>query len=69
MTLLRRLAEAHDLLRTSDWQYHADTVLAACERIESDAKRLRRAKLRIARLQQALAAECKARDQSELGDK
>jgi hypothetical protein len=60
--LLRRLAEAHALLVASNRHYHANAVQAAIERIENDAKHLRRAKLRITELQKALDAECKTRD-------
>jgi septal ring factor EnvC (AmiA/AmiB activator) len=63
--LLRRLAEAHALLIASNRHYHANAVQAAIERIENDAKNLRRAHLRIESLKKALDAESKIRDQLE----
>jgi hypothetical protein len=60
--LIRRLNEVHALLVSANRQYHAHSVLAAIERIENDAQNLRRAKQRIAKLQEALDAESKTRD-------
>jgi hypothetical protein len=52
--LLRRLAEAYNLLIASNRHYHANAVQGAIERIENDTKHLRRAKLRIADLQKTI---------------
>jgi hypothetical protein len=63
--VLRRLADVHAFLVGANRHFHAAAVQSAIERIENDAKHLRRAHMRIEALKKALDAEIKARDQSE----